>query len=114
MATLEPIQPRSSLPRYSWSSVTARRGYTISKDLDKFIDTYKSKNKNTHTSKASALPDPVEEAVQTNEIEASPSPLPEVGELLGLTSHRRGISDVTVRAEREEEDAVDRYGTQED
>jgi hypothetical protein len=90
-------------PRYSWSSVTARR-HRFSEDSDEFMDMYKSK------ASAPAPPNPVE-AVQT--IEASPTPLPEVEEVLGLTSHRRGISDVTVRAEREEEDAVDRYGTQE-
>ena len=56
---------------------------------------------------APAPPISIEKAVQT--IEASPTPLPEVEEVLGLTSHRRGISDVTVRAEREEEDAADRY-----
>ena len=96
MATLEPIQPRSSLPRYSWSSVTARR-YAISEDLDELMDTYKStsKNKDTDTSKMSAPPNLVEEAVRTIEIEASPTPLPEVRELLGLTSHRRGISQVS-------------------
>jgi hypothetical protein len=93
-------------PRYSWSSVTVRRSRTwISDDSDEFMDTHKSK------ASAPALPNPVEKDVQT--IEASPTPLPEVGEILGLTSHRRGISDVTVRAEREEEDAANRYGTEE-
>jgi hypothetical protein len=99
------------MPRYSWFSFTANRTYTLSEDPE-FADTYKSKDKKTDTiSKASAPFDPIEEGIQT--IEASPTPLPEVGEPLGSTNHRRGISDVTARAEREEEDAVDRYGTEE-
>jgi len=98
------------LPRYSWFNFTADRTYTLSEDPDEFVDTSKSKNRDT-TSKASEPLNSVEEGIQT--IEASPTPPPEVEELLGPTSHRRGISDVTVRAEREEEDAVNRYGTEE-